>query len=89
MDSDVLARIRRTVSRISVALESGSQISDSLRLSVFICKNPLQKIVLNLVEILSTVIVILSCLCFVLFLAPWNAELPPPPPPKKNRNCFM
>ena len=36
MDSDVLTRIHRSVSRISVALESHSQISDSLRLSVFI-----------------------------------------------------
>ena len=31
MNSDVLTRIHRTVSRISVALESGSQISDSLK----------------------------------------------------------
>ena len=36
MDSDVLTRIHRTASRISVALESGLQIPDFLRLSVFI-----------------------------------------------------
>ena len=36
MDSDVLTRIHRTASRISVALESGLQIPDSLRLSVYI-----------------------------------------------------
>lgn len=32
MDSDVLTKIHRNVSRIYVALESGSQQSDSLRL---------------------------------------------------------
>ena len=36
MNFDVLTRIHRTVSRISVAFESGSQVSDSLRLFDFI-----------------------------------------------------
>ena len=47
MDSDVLTRIHRTVSRISVALESGLQVSDSLRLELGKAINNVERFLAN------------------------------------------
>ena len=43
----MLTRIHRTVSRISVALESGSQISDSLRLELGNAINNVERLLDN------------------------------------------